>query len=340
MRGGRVGLGQVGHGQVHPGTAARPARARGQRRHPLRGPEPPPGRRGGDARHPGRAHLHDLPGADGGPEPADEGGCADRRDLPRAHGHQRTGSAPARDRAVLRRPPPRSRAHPGQLSPRAVGRAAPAGDDRHGARAGACPHHRRRAHHRARRDHPGPDPRPAQGAAGQARHRGDVHHPRLRGGGRGRGPGGGDARRQARRVRRDRGRAARPAGGLHEGAGGGGAQPAPPARIAPGRVGAGAGAEGAEQGLRRARGPVRRTRPPGPCGTGRRSGGAPRALRRPRRRVGLREVHPRALRGGPGEGRTAATSSSTARTSPDSPASSSSRTGTWYRWCSRTPSHR
>ena len=78
------------------------------------------------------------------------------RDLPRAHGHQRAGSAPARHRAVLRRTPPRSGSHPGQLSPRAVGRAAPAGDDRHGARAGARSHHRRRAHHRAGRDHPGP----------------------------------------------------------------------------------------------------------------------------------------------------------------------------------------
>ena len=36
-------------------------------------------------------------------------------------------------------------------------------------------------HHRARRDHPGPDPGAAEGAAGQARHRGDVHHPTTSG---------------------------------------------------------------------------------------------------------------------------------------------------------------
>ena len=94
-RGGRIRLGQVGHGQVHPGTASGAPRARRQRGHPLREPGPPPGRRGGDARHPGRTHLHDLPGADGGPEPADEGGRADRRDLPRAHRHQPAGPAAA-----------------------------------------------------------------------------------------------------------------------------------------------------------------------------------------------------------------------------------------------------
>ena len=52
----------------------------------------------------------------------------------------------------------------------ALGRPAPARDDRHGAdvRAGADP--RRRADHRARRDHPGADPAPAGRPAARIRH--------------------------------------------------------------------------------------------------------------------------------------------------------------------------
>ena len=58
----------------------------------------------------------------------------------------------------------------------------------------AAPAHRRRAHDRARRDHPGPVPRSAQGGA--AVHRGGRHprHPRLRHRGRQRRPRGRDVR--------------------------------------------------------------------------------------------------------------------------------------------------
>ncbi len=45
---------------------------------------------------------------------------------------------------------------------------------------GPEPADRRRADHRARRHHPGPDPRPAALAAARARHGDPVHHPRSR----------------------------------------------------------------------------------------------------------------------------------------------------------------
>ncbi len=65
-----------------------------------------------------------------------------------------------------------------RLSAPAVGRPAPARDDRHGAGQRARPAHRRRAHHRAGRHHPGPDPHAAARAAGPVRHGAAAHHPR------------------------------------------------------------------------------------------------------------------------------------------------------------------
>ena len=55
-----------------------------------------------------------------------------------------------------------------RLSAPALGRPAPAGHDRHGARQRARPPDRRRADDRARRHHPGADPEAPQGAAGRA----------------------------------------------------------------------------------------------------------------------------------------------------------------------------
>ena len=90
---------------------------------------------------------------------------------------------------------PLARAAPAQLPPRAVGRHAPAGHDRHrpGLRAQAPPG--RRAHHRARRHRPGPDPRPAGRPAARAPHGHDPRHPRPRRGGQ-------PHRRDRRHVRR------------------------------------------------------------------------------------------------------------------------------------------
>ena len=66
------------------------------------------------------------------------------------------------------------------LSASAFRRAAAAGDDRHGARQRARPADRRRADHRARRDHPGADPRPPAQAQGRVQHGDAADHPRSR----------------------------------------------------------------------------------------------------------------------------------------------------------------
>ena len=82
---------------------------------------------------------------------------------------------------------------------RAVGRDAPAGDDRDGPRLRPGDRHRRRADDRARRHGPGPDPRAARGPAPQARAVADPHHPRPVGDRRDLRPGAGHVRRAGRR---------------------------------------------------------------------------------------------------------------------------------------------
>ena len=77
----------------------------------------------------------------------------------------------------------------------------PARHDRHGDRLPAEAADRRRADDRARRDHPGADPRPAAEAAGGDRHGARAHHPLH-----GRGRGDGASRRRA--ICRPAGRAA------------------------------------------------------------------------------------------------------------------------------------
>ena len=73
---------------------------------------------------------------------------------------------------------PRARGAAQAVSAPAVGRPAPARDDRHGARQPPRRADRRRADDRARRHRAGPDPQPHQGPQGQVRHGGDPHHPR------------------------------------------------------------------------------------------------------------------------------------------------------------------
>ena len=89
----------------------------------------------------------------------------------------------ARDRAADaprqgRHPDPDRRARP--LSVGVLRRHAPARDDRPRADLRPEPAHRRRADDRARRHHPGADPRPAALAEARARHGDPVHHPRPR----------------------------------------------------------------------------------------------------------------------------------------------------------------
>jgi microcin C transport system ATP-binding protein len=105
--------------------------------------------------------------------------------------HQGLGAA-ARDAdprasAQGRHPGPRDAA--GRLSAPAVGRAAAAGDDRHGAGERAGPADRGRAHDRARRHDPGADPEPAGGPQGGRGDEHAVHHPRPRHRAEVRGPG-------------------------------------------------------------------------------------------------------------------------------------------------------
>ena len=66
------------------------------------------------------------------------------------------------------------------LSASAFRRTAAKSDDRHGARQRARPADRRRADHRARRDDPGADPRPAAQAQGRVQHGHAADHPRSR----------------------------------------------------------------------------------------------------------------------------------------------------------------
>ena len=125
------------------------------------------------------------------------------------------------------------------LSAPALGRPAAAGDDRHGLRLRAAGRRARRADHRPRRAHPGPDPDRARAAARRGRHGDGLRVARPRGGRQ-------DGRPDRRHVRRPRGRE-RPGrrrdraaqAPVHEGAGGRDPRLPPPARAAghPRRVG-------------------------------------------------------------------------------------------------------
>ena len=128
---------------------------------------------------------HDLPGADDLVEPQLHGRQPDRRGAAAAPGPGRGGGA-RRDAAHAgTRAHPRGPCHPGPLSAPAVRRHAPARHDRHGAVLQAAAADRRRAHHRAGRDHPGPDPATDPAAAGGNGHGRDLHHARHGRGGRG-----------------------------------------------------------------------------------------------------------------------------------------------------------
>ena len=91
-----------------------------------------------------------------------------------------------RGRRGARRRDAEPRRHPGaaaaraRISAPALGRHAPARDDRDGARLQSEAADRRRADHGARRDHPGADPRPDARPEAPRRRRHHPHHPRPR----------------------------------------------------------------------------------------------------------------------------------------------------------------
>ena len=90
---------------------------------------------------------------------------------------------------------PQAAPAPRRLPPPVLGGHGPAGDDRHGPGLRAQAADRRRAHHRPRRDRPGPGARPAARPAARVRHVDPAHHPRPRRRGRRGRPGRGDVRR-------------------------------------------------------------------------------------------------------------------------------------------------
>jgi hypothetical protein len=167
---------------------------------------------------------HDLPGADDGAEP----GLHHRRQLTDGLRRHRGLSAAEAERAGAGTPaggaPARARTAAAAIPARAVRRHAPARGDRHGHGLPPAASDRGRTHHRARRHDPGRDPRPHQPAEARIRDGRPVHHPRHGGGGTTRRPRRGDA--AANLVEEGPGRAhlRRPAGGLHQGAAGLGAQ--------------------------------------------------------------------------------------------------------------------
>ena len=155
---------------------------------------------GGDARTARRPHRDDLPGADDIAESGVHRRRPDRRRHPAASADEPRRGQGAGRRHARARAYPRTRAAFRRLSAQALGRDAPARDDRDGARVQAEAADRRRTHHRARRHHPGADPRPDAHAARTDRHRDHPHHARSRRRGRAR-------RRRRRHVRRPRRRA-------------------------------------------------------------------------------------------------------------------------------------
>ena len=200
---------------------------------------------------------------------------------------------PARPTDHARRAPAGAGAPDRRLSAPDLWRPAPAHHDRRRPGPRPRPADRRRAHHRARRHHPGADPAPDPRAAGSARHRRAVHHPRLRRGGRDRPPRGGDAIRPHRRDRRARRRPAPAPVRLYAHADRLGAEPEAAAASAQDRPG-GAGDGAPQQDLRHARAVV--PRPGGEGGRERRHRRAARRDGRHRRRVGLGQDDGGALR--------------------------------------------
>ena len=128
----------------------------------------------------GRDISDDLPGPGHQPEPGAQHRAAHDRGPRAAPGHEPLRGGHALHRAARRgRHPQGRRPHQGLPAP-VQRRHAPARDDRHRALLQPQAAARRRADDRARRDHPGADPAPAQEALARARGGGHRHHARPR----------------------------------------------------------------------------------------------------------------------------------------------------------------
>src|SRR5882672_3836563 len=175
---GRVGLGQERHRAVR--DAPDPDATRPHRRghDPLQRQESPGAPAAADAEDPRQRDLDDLPGADDVAEPGVHGRRADRRGDPAP----RRAGPPRRDgqdgRYAQARAHPQRRAPGEGISPPALGWHAATHHDRDGALLQSQPPDRRRADDRARRHHPGADPRAPERAEGQAGDGDLAHHPR------------------------------------------------------------------------------------------------------------------------------------------------------------------
>ena len=160
---------------------AAPLQARGDRQgHPDRARRPE--RAGpvgiGDARDARQQGVDDLPGADELAEPGLHHRQADRGGPAPAQPHVARGGAGTGAGAAQGGPHPRSRSATQAVSPPALGRTAPAGDDRDGAGEPARHPDRRRADDRPRRNGAGADPDAPARPQGQPRHVDGADHPR------------------------------------------------------------------------------------------------------------------------------------------------------------------
>ena len=176
----RERLGQVGDRALDPAAAALSQGLAPGRQHPARRRGALQRRRADAAQGARQSGRDDLPGADDLAQPAAHHRPADQRAADAAPRAQRPRGARARARAAASGPAQGRRAAPHRLSASALGRPAPARDDRDRARQRARPPDRRRADDRARRHDPGADPDAAARPAAPARHGDAADHPRSR----------------------------------------------------------------------------------------------------------------------------------------------------------------
>ena len=130
--------------------------------------------RGGAALDPRQRDRHDLPGADGQPQPGDEGRPAADGSADHARQGVEGGGLQARAGDGARGAAARPRAHDALLSAPAFRRPAAAHRHRHGAAVEAGAAAARRADHRARRDGRGRHRRTGEGARQGVRHVDDL----------------------------------------------------------------------------------------------------------------------------------------------------------------------